>query len=598
MAAAMSHGRRAALAGVLGLLATAGSLGAASSPAAAAGPNFQETWALHVPGVIALSSPVPATIGGVPAVVVGDRNGVVHAVGLAGGHELPGWPVTVPGAHPVDSTPSVLGSQIFVGVGDASQANGQMLGGYLALSDTGRVDWYRQVPLTPAGGQPWGVRSGMAVGQLQGVEAVVAGTMGQQMSAFNAATGATLRGFPWLSSDSEFSTPAIADLYGNGQQEIISGAAQTAGHYGSHVYTEGGHLRILPATGNAGTNSAIGGPLCDFTPNEAVDSSPAVGSFLAGGATGVVVGTSNEMPGVSAENQLFAMTPGCKLAWTATLDGATLSSPALVDALGNGGQQVAEGTLAGSVYLLNGANGGTIWRTHLPAQVIGGVTSADLGGGYQDILAPTTAGLYILDGRSGAIVAHLDFNGVGLQNSALVTNDPNGTLGITVAGYNAAGGEIVHYQLAGSNGAVADQAGAWPMFHNDPQLTGTALTGSALRRLPVPVAPSSLAAGQRLASGQQLTDSAGDALVMQLDGNVVLYRGGRAVWETGTYPHPGTSLLLTRSGDLQAIGANGAVLWSSRTSFGPTAQLVLRPGSPALSLVRAGRVMWSAPMPR
>ena len=42
-------------------------------------------------------------------------------------------------------------------------------------------------------------------------------------------SGATLPGFPWFTSDSDFSTPALADLYGNGQTDIVEGGDQTAG---------------------------------------------------------------------------------------------------------------------------------------------------------------------------------------------------------------------------------------------------------------------------------------------------------------------------------------------------------------------------------
>jgi len=142
--------------------------------------------------------------------------------------------------------------------------------------------------------------------------------------------------------------------------------------------------------------------------------------------------------------------------WKKSVDGSTLSSPALVDALGNGRLQVAEGTSSGrgtgTAYLVDGANGKTIWSRDVAGQVIGGITSADIGAGYQDLLVPTTGGLYVLDGRTGAEVALLGHGAIRLQSSPLVTDDANGTIGITVAGYNARGGMVVHWEVAGSNG--------------------------------------------------------------------------------------------------------------------------------------------------
>ena len=89
----------------------------------------------------------------------------------------------------------------------------------------------------------------------------------------------------------------------------------------------------------------------------------------------------------------------------------------------------------GSVYALNGTNGSVIWRQKINGEVIGGVVSANLGGGHQDVIVASTGGAEVLDGRTGQMLATLE-RGVGLQNCALVTDDPNGTIGITLAGYN------------------------------------------------------------------------------------------------------------------------------------------------------------------
>jgi hypothetical protein len=80
----------------------------------------------------------------------------------------------------------------------------------------------------------------------------------------------------------------------------------------------------------------------------------------------------------------------------------------------------------------------------------------------------------VLDGRTGRVIATLE-KFVGLQNSALVTDDPNGSIGITVAGYNAHDiGTVEHFELSGSRGSNVDRPGAWPMFHHDPRLSGNA----------------------------------------------------------------------------------------------------------------------------
>ena len=197
---------------------------------------------------------------------------------------------------------------------------------------------------------------------------------------------------------------------------------------------------------------AGGNQVCNYDTNQTVDSSTAVGNFLGGGAVGIAFGTGSYWPGASDTNTLFASDSHCNIAWRDNLGGNTVSSPAIGDVLGNSGEQVVEGVDTGTgglVWALNGSNGAALpgWPVATPGRVIGGVTLADLtGGGYNDVLVPTTAGLEIFDGRSAQLVATLGVGTVALQNSPLVTIDPGGSIGITIAGYGAGNeGIIQHY---------------------------------------------------------------------------------------------------------------------------------------------------------
>ena len=197
-----------------------------------------------------------------------------------------------------------------------------------------------------------------------------------------------------------------------------------------------------------------------------------MGEFLGGSSVGIVFGTGATY-NQSDTDKLIAVNSQCQAVWIAALDGNTKSSPALADVLGNGQLQVVEGTdngTSGTVYALNGANGAVLWSTNV-GRVIGSVVTANLGSGYQDVLAPTINGVVVLDGTTGSVITTLQAD-TGFQNSPLVTDDPNGTIGITLAGYQAGGSVIYHYEIAGSNGSLADESGAWPQFHHDPQLTG------------------------------------------------------------------------------------------------------------------------------
>jgi hypothetical protein len=449
--------------------------------AAATGLTITQTWSQSIADgstPIAESSPSVATLAdGQPAVLVGDRAGRVYAFHLADGSASAGWAGGISLGAAIDATPSVSGSgsgaEIYVSVGNAAAPGS---GGYAALNGNGSVRWFHNGPALPTGGTS-AVSASMAVGDLQGGTDVVAGDLGQEQEAFDGPSGDVLGGFPWFQADSNFSTPALANLSGSTDQ-IIEGGASTAGNAYGTQYTNGGHLRILSSTGNAGQPTPGGGLACQYNTNEEVDSSPAIGHFGPGASSAIAFGTGSFYAGASQENQLLAVNTTCGLLWSTTLDGHTGGSPALVDALGNGSLQIAEGTdegsAGGSVYLVNGASGAVIWSVPAAGEVIGSVTSADLtGGGYQDLLVPTTDGVQVLDGRTGAQVALLG-QYVGFQNSPLVTDDPNGTIGITIAGYQNGGSVIDHFEVAGSNGATVNEAGAWPMFHHDPQLTGDA----------------------------------------------------------------------------------------------------------------------------
>jgi hypothetical protein len=466
-----------------------GTFVAAGSAPASAAPNIQLAWSQWLPdgpnGVIAESSPVVGTLdGGGPAALVGDQGGHVYALHLANGSEVAGWPASTGGVA-VDAAPSTIGSSVYVGEGysGAPSAGGNAKFG----SGGGGPVWVQHPTMAPGSGTA-GVQTGMAIGNLAGQLDVVSGSMGQDSYALNSDTGAVLPGWPFLDADSNFATPAIADLYSNGHNEVIEGGDSTANPVVTDQlgvpYQNGGHIRVISGTGAL---------ICEYNTNQVVQSSPAVGQFLGGGQVGITAGTGNFGPysGNSDTNVLVGLNSHCGRVWGTKLDGNTVSSPAILDALGGGGTQIAEGTAfgnnnsGGSVYLINGSGGQVIWQHAALGGIIGGLASVDLGAGYQDIVATTTGGVEIFDGRTGNVVwsaPHV----LAFQNAPLVTADPasstnpDGSVGITVAGYGVHNGNIAsavfHYVVTGDPAGRATEAGSWPMFHHDPQLTGDAGT--------------------------------------------------------------------------------------------------------------------------
>lgn len=432
---------------------------------------------------VALASPMVATLDTKgSSVVIGDRSGHESAFHLSNGSLI--WQVATPGLAPVDSTPSIVGSGsgagIYFGEGNSGSPTN---GGYRSLYNTGKQRWYVKPKAQPSGTATRGVMSSLAVGNLTSGNDVVGGSMGQEQDAINAVTGKVESGFPWFQADSNFSTPAVASPTGSGYDMIIEGGDSTAGVAFGTKYTNGGHIRILARNGTGGSTNPAHGLKCQYNTNQVVQSSPAVGNFLTSSKWGAVVGTGTYWSGASDTGKLIAIDANCHLVWRANLGGSTQSSPALADTTGTGHNSVIMGTLinasSGKVYSLNGSNGHTNWVASLPGGVYGGITSADLTGqGYQDVIVPTPAGTFILDGKTGRQVMKIGA-GFGFQNSALVTNDPNGTIGITLAGYTGQNiGVILHYELTGggASGAKVNVKGAWPMFHHDPKLTGDANT--------------------------------------------------------------------------------------------------------------------------
>jgi putative pyrroloquinoline-quinone binding quinoprotein len=476
---------------------------------------------------IAESSPNIANLAGGPAVVVGDRAGHVYALNLATGNEVPGWPVSTSGV-PVDSTPSVADTtgngldSVFVGVGTAANASE---GGYMAINPQGGTQWFTNVDNPSTDNNPaHAVQASLAVGNLEGGTDVVAGSLGEVAQAMSASTGGILPGYPWFQADSSFATPAIADIYGNGQNDVIEAGDSTAGVAYGQTYSNGGHLRVVLPTGNAFQGNPGGGVVCQYNTTQTMDSSPAVGQFLAGNAVGIAFGTGSYFPGASMTDDLTALNSHCAAQWTDKLDGLTSSSPALADVEGNGQLQVVEGTQAGTVWALNGSNGATLWHTSVGNPVIGSVVTADLtGAGYQDVLVPTTEGLQILDGRSGQIVDTLATT-TGLQNSPLVTDDADGNIGITIAGYDTSAGNqgiVEHFEVTRSNGSAVNEAGAWPMFHHDPQLTGSAGVPAPVVQVPC-TAPSGTPYGYDMAASDGGIFTFGDLPFCGSTGNLVL----------------------------------------------------------------------------
>lgn len=100
--------------------------------------------------------------------------------------------------------------------------------------------------------------------------------------------------------------------------------------------------------------------------------------------------------------------------------------------------------------------------------------------------------------------------------------------------------------------------------------------------------------GGRLLSGEEAGTADGQySLVMQRDGNLVLYTGSRPLWESGTDGHPGATGLMEKNGDFVVVSKSGRVLWNTKTSGHVGASLVLE-NDGNLSLEAGASILWSS----
>lgn len=83
--------------------------------------------------------------------------------------------------------------------------------------------------------------------------------------------------------------------------------------------------------------------------------------------------------------------------------------------------------------------------------------------------------------------------------------------------------------------------------------------------------------GQSLAPGQSLRSGNNHVLIMQTDGNVVLYdRNSRPIWATNTVGIPPRELAMQGDGNLVLYATDGQPIWASNTAGNPGAFLTVQ----------------------
>jgi outer membrane protein assembly factor BamB len=463
-------------------------------------PNWTDTV-----GPIALSSPTVATIDGVEAVVFGSEDGELYVVNAATGANLPGWPepVDLSGSTPtaIESSPTVADldgpgkpPSIIVGAGSTYVADQQ--GGLVAFRENGTVrftfhtfdtfnEWSGASNPAPIGYDN-GVFSTPAVGELtgNGQQDIVFGSYDHNLYALTP-KGTLVPGFPIDTEDTIWSSPALVHVRGKRAREDIFVGGDATGRRGCY----GGFLYDVTYVHHA---PRIVWQHCE---NQTIWSSPAVGVINATGRLAVVVGTGfgEPPPYKSDTDKVFAFfaNNGARVpGWPVRTTGPVFGSPA-IGTIGPSDEPAVVDTSwctscaakPGTSMLYAWSGSGTLlWSQSLQgAQDFSSPVLVDLtGSGENDVLIGSAAGLYPIDGATGDFLFGTSessaINNCSMQGAPAVVELPGSVPGAGWQLFEACGGpheliatgRLIDYPLP----TIPATPPPWPMWRSDPAHDG------------------------------------------------------------------------------------------------------------------------------
>ncbi len=455
-----------------------------AGPAAAQqAPGLAQAWSRGGLGRVHHSSPTVADVDGDGSadIVVGDLAGWVR-VFRADGSTLWERPVRIPGWNmnvAVESSPTVIDldgdGRNEVVVGAVSRWVPNQPGGVVVFDHAGNVRWTRTffdifnmwneaVGARPDG-FPEGVIASVAAGDVtgDGRPELVVPAMDNRIWVLRG-DGSVLDS-AWV-DDSIWSSPALADVDGDGDLEIFFGSCATPGGPVDHA---GGVLWSFDVRD---------GKLVERWRRYLGDigaSSPAIGDVDGDGVPDVVTGTGNNgLPG-SRQVHAYRATDGAPLTgWPVTLGGDTISSPAIGDLDGNGSLDVVIGTRDGKVNALRG-NGSLLWSVSPErageggGEIVASPIIADLNGdGANDVAVGNGWATFTLRGSDGSRLSAPLSIGWTYQNAPAVGDFGSVGWRLVVAGFNANAGHVTAFAIP-TPGRPAD----WPQFHRQADKTGS-----------------------------------------------------------------------------------------------------------------------------
>lgn len=545
------------------------------------------------------SSPVAGTLSVGPVVVHADMGGWLRAFRPDGSLA---WRAPVdprPGTRTaVESSPAIgeltgdPGNEVVVGAGAIHPPFLRQDGGVVAYRGDGSVAWRWRSPDRwgpESSPRPDGVSDGIysspSIADVDGDgrNDVVFGGWDHNIWALRGSDGSVIPGFPFENTDTVFSSPALHDVDRDGAAEIFIGGDQTYNPNGPGSY-DGGVLRSLSVKGGRVVQN------WRVNVRDIVASSPAIGDVNRDGRLEAVFAAGESVrpadyPSVWAVHlDDGSVLPG----WPVRTRGRMFASAALGDVVpGDGGApEVVVGDVAGFVTAFRG-NGSRAWEVDPGEGDDRFYTSpsiADLDGdGDQDVaIGYAFGGALLLSGHDGRLLRRVG-PGVGAVGAVPLVTDFGGTTGrrLVVSGFDPrvpdfSKGEVAAFELPPTSAPAA-----WPMWRKDPRHLGGGLPPT-----PVAVPGSAIAAhyaalgGPRGFLGAPLT---GERPTPTKPGAYTHYQGGSIYWSPVTGAHEVHGRIRDR---WAALGWENGLL-----GFPETDERRLRDG--AYSRFQGGHVYWS-----
>ncbi len=150
---------------------------------------------------------------------------------------------------------------------------------------------------------------------------------------------------------------------------------------------------------------------------------------------------------------------------------------------------------------------------------------------------------------------------------------------------------------------TAGKPGAWLLVQNDGNVVVYGTDNRALwaTNTVVPVSPAGpnqkdrLLPGQGLTAGMSITSNSGSfKLILQGDGNLVLYSYGHAIWATGTDGHHTWQAVMQADGNFVLYDVHQHPVWASNTAGHPGSILVMQDDTNLVVYAPGNQAVWAS----